>query len=406
MIRFTTHEIDPAFDLVANLPAHGGLLFGRAGDGLVAWGEAARIEVGTGPGRFARAESALAPVFASFSVDDPLRVPGSGPVAFGSFAFDEDSASVLVVPEVVLGRAHGRAWVTVADGRRLPTPRRRQSPQRPPARIRYAGSTLPEVEWLEAVADATRVIERKELDKVVLGRDLLVWSEKPLEERALAGRLAARFPDCFTFLAHGLIGASPELLVRRAGGRASSIVLAGSARRGEHDEEDALIGKELLASEKENLEHRIAVGSVREPLATVASEVAVDPEPHLLRLANVQHLATNVEARLSRPLSALEIIGLLHPTAAVCGTPRDDARAFIKNREGIERARYAGPVGWVDARGDGEWTIALRCAHLMGDRARLFAGAGIVTGSVPEAELEETRLKLRAMQSALEADAG
>lgn len=403
MTRFSTYEIDPSFDLVANLPAEGGLLFSRAGDGLVAWGEAARIEVGTGPGRFAQAESSLTRAFDSFTGEDPLRLPGTGPVAFGSFAFDDDSDSVLVVPEVVLGRADGRAWATVADGRKISTPRPPQTSQASPARIRYAGATLPEIQWLEAVADATSVIEREQLDKVVLARDLLVWSERPLDERALAAQLAARFPDCFTFLEHGLIGASPELLVRRVGGRASSVVLAGSARRGEHDEEDVLVGKELQASEKENLEHRIAVDSVREPLATIASEVEVDPEPHLMRLANVQHLATRVEARLSPALSALEVAGLLHPTAAVCGTPRDDARSFIKRREGMARARYAGPVGWVDARGDGEWTIALRCAQLRDDRARLFAGAGIVAGSVPETELEETRLKLRAMQSALEA---
>lgn len=403
MTSFSTHEIDPAFDLVTNLPAEGGLLFARAGEGLVAWGEAARIEVQVGPGRFEDAAARLARAFASFTVDDPLGLPGTGPVVFGSFAFDDDSRSVLVVPEVVVGRAHGRAWATVADGRASPAPLRGTRPQRTFGRIRYAGATVSEVDWLETVADATSAIERGDFDKVVLARDLLVWSDIPLEERALAAQLAARFPDCFTFLARGLIGASPELLARRVGGHVSSVVLAGSARRGEDDEEDALIGKGLMTSEKERLEHRLAVDSVAGPLLTVASEVEADPEPHLVRLANVQHLATRVRARLSRPVSALEIAGVLHPTAAVGGTPREDARAFINKREGIDRARYAGPLGWMDGRGDGEWTIALRCAELNGDRARLFAGAGIVAGSVPEGELEETRLKLRAMQSALEA---
>jgi menaquinone-specific isochorismate synthase len=334
-------------------------------------GEAARVEVGTGPDRFERAAAAL---------DDVL----STGLAFASFTFDPEVAgSVLVLPERV---ERGRI----------------ELPGGPVPKIRYAGSSASEVEWLEAVDAAGKRIDAGEFAKVVLARDVIVWAKAPLDPMVLAGRLAERFPECFTFLVDGLVGATPELLVRRTGRAVESLVLAGTAGRGDSTEADAGLGESLLASDKDADEHRFAVASVTGVLRDICAEVEIDPQPRLLKLANVQHLATQVLGRLSVPLTALEIAGRLHPTAAVGGTPRGAAIEAIRTLEGIDRGRYAGPVGWVDSNGDGEFGIALRCAEVEGPRARLFAGGGIVAGSLPEAELEETRLKLRAMQSALE----
>jgi len=401
-----TVEVDDPGDLLPRLPDPGGTAWLRHGEGMVGWGEAARVEAGTGGDRFARAGAALDALLGRAEVVDDVGIAGTGPIAFGSFTFDARSRrSVLIIPRVVLGRRDGRAWLTVVgdeppDGWRADAvealPR--------PGRIRYAGASIPELRWIEAVAATVRELRRGEgaLEKVVLARDVLVWAEAPLDLRALAHRLAERFPSCYTFLCDGLVGATPELLVRRAGPLVESVVLAGSAARGADDAEDARLGGALLRSEKDLAEHRPAVASVSDVLAPRCAALAVDAAPSLLRLDNVQHLATAVTGTLAQPASALDLAAALHPTAAVCGTPRGAALERIRALEGMDRARYSGPVGWVDARGDGEWGIALRCAEVDGRRARLFAGAGIVAGSLPEAELEETRLKLRAMQSALE----
>jgi menaquinone-specific isochorismate synthase len=213
-------------------------------------------------------------------------------------------------------------------------------------------------------------------------------------------RLADRFPGCQTFSIDGLVGASPEVLVARTGAELRSLVLAGTAPRGEDAATDGDHAQRLLASDKERREHRFAVESVRDALMEAAGDLKVGSSPEVLRLANVMHLATTVTANAVGSASSLALAGLLHPSAAVCGTPTSAAQEMIRRLEGMDRARYSGPVGWTDARGDGQWAIALRCAELRGTRARLFAGAGIVDGSLPEAELEETRLKLRAMQSA------
>ena len=402
VVRTFAH--DGPIDLVANLPS-GGLLWTRDGEGLVAWGEAARVEVGAGEGRFERAARELEELFGKMRVEDEVDVPGTGPLAFGSFTFDEDASdSVLVVPAVVLGSREGRSWITVVGSEPLPKLRRPPLEDAPAdARIRYAGSSISEVEWLEAVAAAKEAVLRGDLEKVVLARDVRVWSKASFDVPVLAQRLAARFPDCYTFALEGWVGATPELLVKRMGRSVESLVLAGSAARGESVADDDRISASLLHSAKDRDEHELALRSVREVLEPLCLELSVAPRPSLLRLANVQHLSTSVWGTLASEADALRLAGKLHPTAAVCGVPRRNALELSRSLEGLERGRYGGPVGWVDARGDGEWGIALRCAELEGDRGRLFAGAGIVAGSDPVAELEETRLKLRAMQSALEA---
>jgi menaquinone-specific isochorismate synthase len=390
-------------DLASIVPADGGFCWLRHGEGLVASGEIARVPVGTGARRFEEATERLEDIFSSMEVSDEVGVPGTGPVAFGSFTFDpEVEGSVLVIPRVVAGLRGSDSWITTIGEQRSEQASPVPDVDRHDFKIRYAGSSISEVAWLEAVAKAAAVVESGDLEKVVLARDVKIWSKEPFDLSVLVRRLAARFPECFTFCCDGFVGSTPELLLRSTGSRVESLVLAGSARRGATDAEDAALGASLLQSTKDLSEHEPAVRSVVDVLIPLCSAVEVPNEPELLRLQNVQHLASPVTADLEESLSSMSLAGRLHPTAAVCGLPRNDALDYIREVEGLDRGRYAGPVGWVDANGDGEWGIGLRCAEIDGARGRLFAGAGIVGDSKPEMELEETRLKLRAMMSALE----
>lgn len=374
-----------------------GLAWVHYGEGLVGWGEAERIEVEPGPDRFERTLAALKATFASLDVIDEVNHFGSGPVAFGSFTFDPtEEGSVLIIPSVVVGRRDGRSWITRIGGE----PELDRTEAEEDDRIRYWGPSAPEMTWLDAVARAERAVRNGELEKVVLARDMRVWSKAALSPRRLLKRLAERFPECYSFSVDGLIGATPELLVETRGDGMASVVLAGSIGRGAYEGEDEALGARLLESAKDKVEHEVAVRSVTDVLPRFCETLTVG-EPALLKLANVQHLATEIQGGMRQAHSALEIAGALHPTAAVCGLPRDKAMDMIRGLEGMSRARYAGPVGWVDAQGNGEWGIALRCAELDGGSARLFAGGGIVAGSTPEGELAETRIKLLAMQSAL-----
>lgn len=410
-----TTAIDDPGDLLGLVPADPSkVVWLRAGEGeedagpregLVGWGEAARVEVAPGPDHIARASAALTALFADADVTDAVERPGTGPVAVGSFPFDPASpGTALLVPAVTVGRRDGRAWVTLAGRGGLPLEPdlAGQAAPPPPDRVRYAGTSTADTRWLEAVADALERIAAGRLEKVVLARDHAVWAHAPFDTRALAARLSARFPGCFVFCCDGLVGATPELLVRRTGDDVASLVLAGTAGRKADPAADANAGEALLASTKDHAEHTPAVTSVVNGLAGICQELQADESPSLLGLDNVWHLATRVTARLTQPATALELAARLHPSAAVGGAPTDEALTTIRELERMDRGRYAGPVGWVDARGDGEWGIALRCAQVSGTRARLFAGAGIVAGSLPEAELEETRLKLAAMRSAFQ----
>lgn len=377
----------------------------RADEGLVGWGTAVRIEPGSGPERFAVADRQLRELAAMADVEDPLELPGTGLVGIGSFTFDADApGSALIVPRVVVGRSGGVTWRTMIDPPdAAPAEAPRTGPAPPPRRDRprYAGSSKPDVHWLEAVATAIGRIGDGEADKVVLARDVAVWSHELFDQVDLARRLTARFPRCHTFIVDGLVGATPELLLSRSGERVESRVLAGTVGRADDEAEDAALGEGLLRSAKDLWEHELAADSVREVLAPRCATLDHEPSPRLLRLDNVQHLATTFHGRLRHPVGALELVAALHPTAAVGGTPREAALAMIRDLEGMDRGRYAAPVGWVTPNGDGRFGIALRCAQLEGARARLFAGVGVVAASLPEAELEETRLKLLAMQAVL-----
>ncbi len=396
-VPVTIERTDDSFP-PSSLAAPGRYLWSHEGRGFVAWGEWASVEVGSGPDRF---ERAVATLDVRFGELDQLE----GVIALGSFTFDQESArSILVIPRTIVHAGpDGTTIVTIGS---RPDAGVLDPPEAGPGdRIRYAGSSLPDHLWLDSVARAVKRIEAGELEKVVLARDVKFWGDEPFDTGRLARNLARSFPGCFTFSVRGLVGASPEMLIERRGSRVRSVVLAGTAARGSDEHSDAERGRALLSSDKDLREHVLAVDSVRHKLEPLSTDLRTG-RPELLRLKNVQHLATEIEGTLHRPVTALELAGSLHPTAAVGGAPRETSMAIIRELEGMDRDRYAGPVGWVDPSGDGEWAIALRCGIFEGAAGRIFAGSGIVAGSEPLYELEETRLKLRAIQSALEGTEG
>ena len=393
-----TVPLDDPGPLLALLPDAGALAWVRGGEGLVGWGCAARIEL-TGPSPFAEASAWWADVTAGAEVTDAVGLPGSGLVAFGSFAFDGGS-SVLVVPQVLVGSAGGRWWVTTVDDAPGPAP---VPPVRPPGRLDVVDRTAEA--YTAAVTEAVRRIRAGQLEKVVLAREVQACLDAPLDVRWPLQRLAAEYPGCWTFSVDGLLGATPEMLVRLRDGKASSRVLAGTLRRSGDANRDLRMSRTFAGSVKDLEEHGYGVRSVVEALSRHSSEVDVPSAPFVLDLPNVMHLATDVTGTVRDGSTSLDLLASLHPSAAVCGAPTETARAVIDEIEDLSRGRYAGPVGWLDARGDGEWGIALRCAEVDAadpSRLRLFAGCGIVEGSAPVDELAESAAKLLPMVSALQ----
>jgi menaquinone-specific isochorismate synthase len=386
-----------------------GFVWVSPGGALVGAGVAARVPVGTGPGRVERAAEAVAGLLEGAEVQDPDGA-GLGPAAVGALPFHPGTPGELTVPSLLVRTdPAGRAWA-VCSGRSpsgLPSVPdlvdrlRAASGERswPPARRLDDPGGL--AAWRAGVVAALEAIAAGRLDKVVLAREAAVEAERPFPRAELLRRLRRR-PGGSTFLyaSGGFVGASPELLVRRRGRVATSRPMAGTVPQGDGTAEADGLAR-LTGSPKEAVEHRLVVDAVADGLAKVADRVQVG-RPEVVRLATVAHLATEITAELNGPLpTALELAGLLHPTPAVGGSPRDAALAAITALEPFDRGRYAGPVGWVDRAGDGEWAIALRCATLDGRRARLLAGAGIVPGSDPDAEWAETEHKLRAVLEVL-----
>jgi menaquinone-specific isochorismate synthase len=404
---------DPG-NLLERLPQPDVLAWIHHGAGLVGWGEAVRVTLPAGEDRFTGGEKWLRSVFDATDVDDQVRVRGSGPVAFGTFTFDPSSdGSVLIVPRTILGRdGRGQAWLTTVSEPGAPAgqapdagPPPARLSWREPARLSWCEGSLPGPLWKQAVAAAVAEIKASDLRKVVLARDLFATAAEPIDARVLLRRLADRYPDCFTFACDGMVGATPELLISRSGDEVSALVLGGTLPRGGDLAEDEALGAELLASAKNREEHAYAVDSIRDALEPLCGTLDIDARPALLKYPNLQHLGTRVRGMLAiggPPRSALALAAALHPPAAVCGTPAAAALEVIRDLEHMDRERYAGPVGWVDAEGNGEWGIALRSAQVSGRTARLFAGCGIVAGSDPEAELAETLVKFKPMRGALE----
>ena len=381
--------------------------------GLAGRGVAARIDLPDGVDGVDGAAGRVAEVLGAIRVDDRVGAPGCGPVAVGALPFDHGAPASLVVPALVVGRrVDGTAWVTtVADspeGALGPDAARALVGAVPPPPVHPSPDAFSLVashahdEWRALVQDAVEEIGAGRFAKVVLAREVMVDANRTLSVSAVVGRLRSLYPSCMTFSIDGFVGASPELLVSRIGDRVRSHPLAGTCPHSGDPYADEQMAARLLASAKDRHEHRLVVDGLAAGLAPLCEELQVPETPSVLPLRNVLHLATRVRGRLRPPEpTALDLAVRLHPTAAVAGTPADDAIAWLTKVEGFDRGRYAGPVGWVDARGDGEWALGIRCADIDGTRARLMAGVGIVAGSVPEDELAETQLKLQALLAAV-----
>jgi menaquinone-specific isochorismate synthase len=373
---------------------------------MVAWGEAARFDA-SGEGRFAEAGRWWQDTCARASVDEGVGIRGSGLVAFGSFSFACDSAAggALVVPAHVLGLRGGRSWLTTvstspSDTRGVDAPAD-ESPVRPVGGIRLSGAS-PE-EWRRLVRKAIRRISGGDVEKVVLARAIEAASDEPVDVRSILGTLALDYPMCWTFHVDGMLGATPELLARVDRGLVTSRVLAGTIRPSGNETADLAHAAALARSSKDREEHEFAVESVTRVLDRLCTSINVPDAPSVMHLPNVMHLVTDVTGVLAKPTTSLELVSLLHPSAAVCGTPTDAASSLIAELEGFDRGRYSGPVGWIDASGDGEWGIALRSAEVDPSltRLRLFSGCGIVAASDPDDEWAESEAKLEPLMAAL-----
>jgi menaquinone-specific isochorismate synthase len=403
-----TVAINDPGPLIDLLPSPQSLAWVRGGEGMVGWGRIAGWE-GVGADRFADAEAWWRMISTHSVVRDEISIPGSGLVAFGSFAFaDGPSVSRLIVPEVVVGHRGDVWWMTtVATGGTMPPlPELDQWAHTEvcPTSLRWGPAEGAIDEWKQSVREAVERISSGELDKVVLSRHVTAQGNDVIDPRAPLQRLATEFESCWTFSVDGLIGATPEMLVRLTGSLATSRVLAGTIRRTGDDERDVALAATLARSSKDLEEHEYAVRSVAQALAPHCTGMNVPETPFVLHLPNVMHLASDVTGVIRDGSSSLHLAAALHPSAAVGGTPTDRAVALIAELEPSGRGRFSGPVGWVDASGDGEWGIALRCGEIDADDQtviRLHAGCGIVADSDPDAEWAESEAKLSAMRSAL-----
>lgn len=402
-----TVAVDRQVDLTALLPRSHGLAWLRRDQGMVAGGEVVRREFDS----IAEADAWWGEYATGLTIENDLEgLFGTGPLAFGSFTFDPGHTrqrSVLVVPEWIVGRRGGQSWLTrlgsgtaTSASLDLPAP---EAPPAAPGQVTYADGSMSGPAWESVVAEAVRRIRAGHLEKIVLARDLIATTPESIDYRWLVEQLSRVYRLCWTYHVDGLVGASPEMLVRRENGLVTSRVLAGTIQRTADEEADRALAAHLSRSSKDLGEHDFAVESVAEALAPLCSGMNVPDAPYVLELPNVFHLATDVAAAAKPNVSSLTLATALHPSAAVCGTPTDSARDLIRELEGLDRGRYSGPVGWVDAEGDGEWAIALRCGWIEGDTAQLYAGCGVVADSNPEAELAESMAKLVPMRDALEA---
>lgn len=398
-----TVEITDPGPLLDLLPAESPLAWLRRGEGIVGWGEAATCRT-SGADRFDDASQWWREVVRFAAVADEVQSPGSGLICLGSFAFaDRPGDSILTVPSVVVGRKGDTCWVTTIDEHDATPPVLAPTDlPEPPTNLTYSDGAMSGAEWEGVVWEAVLHLNAAELDKVVLARDLIATADAAVDVRWPLRRLGTNYEMCWTFHVDGLFGATPEMLVRRERGLVTSRVLAGTIRRTGDDAHDVALAGQLARSSKDLEEHEYAVRSVADALAPYCSSMNVPEAPFVLHLPNVMHLATDVAGvATDGGGTVLELAAALHPSAAVGGTPTKLAMEMIAEIEGMDRGRYAGPVGWMDANGDGEFGIALRSAELRGGTVRLFAGCGIVAGSDPEAELAESQAKFVPVRDSL-----
>ena len=403
--RLRLHTIalpdDSDFRLIDHLPKEQ-TAFIRGGDGLVGLGVAAKLTA-RGSERISQLASAWRKLVTEAEVIDEVQRPGTGLVAFGSFAFADDSEdeSVLIVPRVVLGTRDGKRWLTRVAGGDDENFWDTSASYSKNAPVNFGDGSQSAAGFAASVVEAVKRIHAGEIEKVVLARDLVAVVADDFDVRPALRNFVEKYPTCWTYSVDGLFGASPELLVRVSHKQVSARVLAGTAARGTDPDVDFAISNALANSPKNVTEHRFAVASLVEQLQKFCTTVDADTEPFSLQLPNLWHLASDVHGVLNDEASALDLAAVLHPTAAVAGTPTETALGVISQLEPFDRGRYAGPVGWLGADGDGEWAIALRGAQLRDGKLTAYAGCGIVAESDPQSELEETELKLRPIREAL-----
>jgi menaquinone-specific isochorismate synthase len=389
-----TRAVEHFSSLLPLLDAQRPLLFLRRGEGVIGLGETLRLEF-RGPNRVHEAAETWRRIAGAARVDDQVNRSGTGLLGFGAFAFDDESqqASVFIVPEVIVGRRDGVSWVTRINGS---TRSVEASALGPEYRLSLHPGALDAAGYRAVVSDAVDRIRSGALRKVVLARDLVGHLPEGADLRRVLMDLALGYPDTWTYSIDGLLGSSPETLARVAHGTVTARVLAGSIGRGKDADADHAAAVALATSTKDLDEHRYAVQSVLDALRPHARGIAASELPFTLKLPNLWHLASDVEGTLSDGSTALDLAAALHPTAAVAGTPTDQALALIRELEPIDRRRYGGPVGWVDANGDGKWGVAVRSAEVSHDGTiTAYAGAGILAESDPDQELAETALKFR-----------
>ncbi len=407
----TSLSLDTVPDLIS-VGARTGLLWSRAGVRLAGLGQARLIHTDN----MAELTSSAAEL-AAIPTDTASTATGygTGAVAFATLPFDRQSPGSLIVPRVLLGEApDGRRWITVMEDddqtvdiaaalARIEAVGSRPVPDGPESTSFDLMSTLAPEIWRDEVVEFARSrIAAGELDKAVLARELVLRTDQPIDPAQVIERLRRSYQSAILFSVDGFIGASPELLISRIDRVVRAHPLAGTAARSSDPAEDQRMAAGLLSSDKDRWEHRITIEWLLDTLLPFCSFVDAEPEPTIVSLANVHHLGTRVEGRLSQPAAGvLELVESLHPTPAVGGQPQDRALALIKGLERMDRGRYAGPTGWVDSAGNGEFAVSVRSAQIDNTEARLWAGVGVVEDSDPAAELAETRAKFQAMLSAL-----
>ncbi len=402
LIPVTTTHLGEHLPLLDLLPAEQPLAWVRAGEGLVGWGVHATTTV-SGPNRFADARYWWQTQLEGFAVSNSVHGSGTGPLLFTSFSFSPDDPSVLVIPQVIVGMKSGKSWITWIGSASQPVLNSETAvfASNP---VSWIEDPNADADWKRRVTDSVQRIHDGVLDKVVLARDFSGTAQSHIDARSILKKLAAEYPSTWCFSVSGLVGATPELLLRLSRKMVTSRVLAGTISKTGDDERDLALAASLARSSKDLEEHEYAVRSVAQALEPFCTSTNVPESPFVLHLANVMHLATDVTGALAEKLAhvdAFSILEQLHPSAAVCGTPRTIAAELINEIEGVSRGRYAGPVGWIDAAGDGELGIALRCGQINDNSIRIFAGCGIVAGSNPDKELAESEAKLIPMRSAL-----
>lgn len=413
-LRAHTVKLDEPVDLLAVAGDHG-YLWEHEGSGLAGQGEALRIEL---PGGLADAEglAVVEAALAAIENNDEVGKPGCGPVAVGALPFDRQAPGSMVVPELIVGRSpDGTSWITIVSRSSTVAPRHvlhhallrhTRRPLQASACSFTLTSTRTHEDWCGLVAQAVEEIKAGRLAKVVVGREVVVEANQAIDPVEVLDRLRALYPSCTIFSVPDgpssggstFIGASPELLVSRLGGEVRSHPLAGTIPRSGDTDTDAQAGSQLLASAKERHEHQMVVDAVVAGFRPVCTELVVPKKPSIVALRNVCHLGTVIQGKLSQPApTALELAAKLHPTPAVGGTPTAQALVWLARFEHLDRGFWSGPVGWMDASGNGEFVVGIRSAQLTGRQARLFAGVGVVADSDPAAELAETQLKLQAL---------